>query len=197
MPMTRVLVVSVCAAALFFAPGCSRPKPVVAPEVPVAPQEETAPEPIPATGGTAQVEPEPTIAPAQVPEAGIEGGELPTDLAELNKAGFLKDAFFDTNKADLRDDARDALAANAAWLKTHPTVRISIEGHCDERNTGEFNLALGWRRANSTKAYLVSLGIGAERISTISYGEEKPFSTCHEERCWSENRRAHVVIVGR
>ncbi len=197
MPMTRVLVVSVCAAVLLFAPGCSRPKPVVAPEVPVPAQAEAAPEPIPAAGGASQVQPEPTIAPAQVPEAGIEGGELPTDLAELNKAGFLKDAYFDTNKADLRDDARDALAANAAWLKAHPTVRISVEGYCDERNTAEYNLALGWRRANATKAYLVSLGVGAERISTISYGEEKPFSTCHEERCWAENRRSHVVIVGR
>jgi peptidoglycan-associated lipoprotein len=197
MPMTRVLVVVVCAAALLFAPGCSRPKPVVAPEVPVPAQAEAAPEPIPAAGGASQVEPEPTIAPAQVPEAGIEGGELPTDLAELNKAGFLKDAFFDTNKADLRDDARDALAANAAWLKAHPTVRVSIEGHCDERNTADYNLALGWRRANATRAYLVSLGVGEERISTISYGEEKPFATCHEERCWAENRRSHLVIVGR
>ena len=74
---------------------------------------------------------------------------------ELNRAGYLKDAFFDTDKADLRDETRELLAANAAWLKRHPTVKVQIEGHCDERNTEEYNLALGWRRAFAVKDYLV------------------------------------------
>jgi len=76
-------------------------------------------------------------------------------------------------------------------------VKLQIEGHCDERNTEEFNLALGWRRANTTKAYLVALGVDVDRISTISYGEERPFATCHEEKCWAQNRRSHLIITAR
>lgn len=134
---------------------------------------------------------------AQIPEAGIASSALPTDLAELNRAGYLEDVFFDTNKAELRQEARDTLADDASWLKAHPSIDISVEGHCDERNTEEYNLALGWRRANAVKSYLVALGVGRDRISTISYGEERPFALCHNESCWSQNRRAHVVITAR
>jgi peptidoglycan-associated lipoprotein len=137
------------------------------------------------------------VQPASRPEGEVGAGELPSDLEAINKAGYLKDVFFDTDKADLREDARQALAANAAWLLRHPTVRILVEGHCDERNTNEYNMALGWRRANAVKDYLVSLGVSADRISTISYGEERPFATCHDESCWWQNRRAHFVVVSR
>ena len=183
---------------LLLAPGCAHHQAVVAPE----PESVPAPAAVAPTteapgAGTTTVSPEPRISPAENPESGIKTSELPADLEQLNKAGYLKDAFFDTNKSELRPDARDALAADAAWLKEHPTVKVTIEGHCDERNTEEYNLALGWRRANAAKDYLTSLGVGAGQITTISYGEEKPFATCHNESCWSQNRRAHFVITAR
>lgn len=107
----------------------------------------------------------------------------------------LKDIFFDFDRADLRPDARDTLRANADWLKSNQSARIEIEGHCDERGTNEYNLALGAKRAQSAKDYLVSLGISGERLSTISYGEEIPVCSGHEESCWRQNRRARFVIV--
>jgi len=143
------------------------------------------------------VQSEPAITPAGVPESGVEAGELPADVAAINQAGYLKDAFFETDKADLRDDTREVLAANAAWLKSHPSVKVTIEGHCDERNTAEYNLALGWRRANAAKDYMVSLGVIADNVATISYGEEKPFTAGHDEVAWSQNRRAHFVVTAR
>ncbi|MGC8916297.1 MAG: peptidoglycan-associated lipoprotein Pal [Thermoanaerobaculum sp.] len=178
--------------ALVFA--CSRPKPVVAPEV-SRPAERPAPAAQPAE--TREVAPEPAVQPASRPESEVAASELAADLEVINKAGYLKDVFFDTDKADLRPDARETLAANARWLQQHPTVKVLIEGHCDERNTNEYNLALGWRRANATKDYLVSLGISPDRISTISYGEERPFATCHDESCWWQNRRAHFVVTAK
>ncbi len=107
----------------------------------------------------------------------------------------LKDIFFDFDRADLRPDARDTLRANADWLKSNQSARIEIEGHCDERGTNEYNLALGAKRAQTAKDYLVSLGISGERLSTISYGEEIPVCTEHEESCWRQNRRARFVII--
>lgn len=175
--------------------ACSRPKPVVAPEV--ALPSEARPAATPISPPEREVSPEPRVHPASQPEAEIITAELPEDVEAINRAGFLKDMFFDTDKADLREDARQLLAANATWLQQHPTVKILIEGHCDERNTNEYNLALGWRRANAVKNYLVSLGVSRDRISTISYGEEKPFALCHDESCWWQNRRAHFVVVSR
>ncbi len=107
----------------------------------------------------------------------------------------LKDIFFDFDRADLRPDARDTLRANADWLKSNSTARIEIEGHCDERGTNEYNLALGAKRAQTAKDYLVSLGVSTERLSTISYGEEIPVCTEHNESCWHQNRRARFVIL--
>ena len=107
----------------------------------------------------------------------------------------LKDIFFDFDRADLRSDARDTLRANADWLRSNPSARVEIEGHCDERGTNEYNLALGARRAQAAKDYLVSLGIAGERLSTISYGEEIPVCREHTESCWRQNRRARFVII--
>jgi peptidoglycan-associated lipoprotein len=132
-----------------------------------------------------------------MPESGVAAGELPADVEAINRAGYVKDAFFETDKADLRDDTRDVLAANAEWLKAHPSVKLLIEGHCDERNTAEYNLALGWRRANAAKDYMVSLGVAGDNVTAISYGEEKPFAIGHDEGAWSQNRRAHFVVTAR
>jgi peptidoglycan-associated lipoprotein len=109
---------------------------------------------------------------------------------------FLKevqDAYFDTDKSDIRDDARAALNKAADFLRNYPQVKVTIEGHCDERGSTEYNLGLGDRRAAAVKQYLVSLGISADRISTVSYGKEKPFCSEHTEDCWQQNRRGHFV----
>jgi peptidoglycan-associated lipoprotein len=107
----------------------------------------------------------------------------------------VRDAFFDLDKSDLRPDARDALTKDAEFLRSYPDIRISIEGHCDERGSTEYNLGLGERRADAAKNYLVSLGIAAGRIDTVSWGKERPFCTEHNEACWQQNRRAHLVMA--
>ena len=106
----------------------------------------------------------------------------------------IKDAFFDYDKSDIRPDAQQALMADAAFLQQHPNIRFTVEGHCDERGSTEYNLGLGDRRATAAKDFLVQQGVGADRIRTISYGKEKPFCTEHTEQCWQENRRAHLVF---
>jgi peptidoglycan-associated lipoprotein len=107
----------------------------------------------------------------------------------------LKDVLFEYDSYDLRGNARDVLRGNADWLKSNPSARIEVEGHCDERGTSEYNLALGAKRSQTAKDYLVSLGISPERISTISYGEEIPVCTEPNENCWRQNRRARFVVV--
>ena len=105
----------------------------------------------------------------------------------------VKDAYFDFNKADIRPDARQALGQTADFLKAHPEVKATIEGHCDERGSTEYNLLLGDRRAAAVKNYLVQLGISADRLTTTSFGKEKPFCTESNETCWQSNRRGHFV----
>ena len=102
--------------------------------------------------------------------------------------------YFDFNSPDLRPQYRPLLEKKAAWLKSHPEYSLKIEGHCDERGTEEFNLALGERRAKVVMSYLVSLGVSPGRISTISYGEERPSASGHDERAWAKNRRAEFRL---
>ena len=106
----------------------------------------------------------------------------------------IKDAFFDYNKSDIRPDAQQALTSDADFLKAHPRINLTVEGHCDERGSEEYNRGLGDRRAASAKNFLVNLGIAASRISTISYGKDRPFCTESNEECWQKNRRAHLVM---
>ena len=115
-------------------------------------------------------------------------GETPT-------SGPLKEIYFDFDKYDLRPDARETLRANAQWLRANASAQVEIEGHTDERGTNEYNLALGAKRAQAAKDYLASLGIAAERLSTISYGEEVPVCKEPTEECWQRNRRARFVIT--
>jgi peptidoglycan-associated lipoprotein len=117
------------------------------------------------------------------------------ESSATSAAGPLKDIFFDFDRYDLKADARDTLKANAEWLKNNASSRIEIEGHCDSRGTAEYNLALGAKRAQTAKDYLATLGISAERLSTISYGAEIPACREENESCWSRNRRARFVIV--
>ncbi len=106
----------------------------------------------------------------------------------------LKDIYFDFDSAAIRADAREILKANAEWMKSNPSARVEVEGHCDERGTNEYNLALGAKRAQSARDYLVSLGIGPNRLSTISFGEEIPVCAEKTEGCWQKNRRSRFVI---
>jgi peptidoglycan-associated lipoprotein len=120
---------------------------------------------------------------------GIEG--------EVFESTLLKDIHFDFDKYAIRPGDAEILKAIAAVLKKYPSVKIQIEGHCDERGTNEYNLALGERRANSTKDYLLSLGISKDHLSAISYGEERPLDPSHNEEAWAKNRRAHFVILSK
>ncbi len=106
----------------------------------------------------------------------------------------LREIYFDFDRYDLSADARAILKANTDWLKANPSTRVKIEGHADERGTNEYNLALGAKRAQSAKDYLVTLGMPAERLSTISYGEELPVCKEHTEACWQKNRRDRFVV---
>jgi peptidoglycan-associated lipoprotein len=122
-------------------------------------------------------------------EPGIEG--------EILESKLLKDIHFDFDKYDIRPGDTEVLKSNAALLMKHPTIKIQIEGHCDERGTIEYNLALGERRANSAKKYLISLGLSGNRISTISYGKERPLDPGHNEGAWAKNRRGHFIILSK
>ena len=107
----------------------------------------------------------------------------------------MKDIYFGFDRYDLSSDARTILRANADWLKNNSTARVEIEGHCDDRGTNEYNLALGAKRAQAAREYLTTLGVAAARLSTISYGEEIPVCKEASESCWSQNRRARFVIL--
>jgi peptidoglycan-associated lipoprotein len=120
----------------------------------------------------------------------------PTPAGPTDDELFLRevrDAFFDYDKADIRPDARAALSKTADFLKNYPRFKVTIEGHCDERGSTEYNLGLGDRRASAVKQYLVSLGVSADRVSTVSFGKEKPFCMESNEACWQQNRRGHFV----
>ena len=120
--------------------------------------------------------------------------ESSISVEEKAKAVF-SDIIFDYDRYDILPDARSVLDEIAAFLSENGEINIVIEGHCDERGTNEYNLALGEKRAKSTKNYLVSLGVSSERIIVVTYGEEKPLCTWNDETCWQQNRRAHFVMV--
>jgi peptidoglycan-associated lipoprotein len=119
----------------------------------------------------------------------LQRGELPVTA----DSSPLKDIFFDFDRADLRADARETLKTDADWLKSHPSARVEIEGHCDERGTTEYNLALGAKRAQAALEYLATLGVGSSRLSTVSYGSEVQVCQEHSEDCWQKNRRDRFV----
>jgi peptidoglycan-associated lipoprotein len=117
----------------------------------------------------------------------------PPNIAELFEQN-MRDVYYDLDKSDLRPDAHAALTKDAEFLRSYPQVRVSIEGHCDERGSTEYNLGLGQRRAEAAKNYVISLGISADRMETISWGKERPFCAEHNESCWQQNRRGHFVM---
>jgi peptidoglycan-associated lipoprotein len=177
-------VVATLFAAAFIGTGCSKKPPQAPPQPPPAQEQPKAEE----------VPPPP---PPQEEAKPVTESVLSESLQDLNAKGYLKDAFFDFDKSELRDDARTALASDADWLKQYSSIQVLIEGHCDERGTEEYNLALGDRRANAAKEYLASLGVDGSRMKTVSYGKDRPFCTEHTEDCWQQNRRAHLVITAK
>jgi peptidoglycan-associated lipoprotein len=149
---------------------------------------------IPKTPAPPQPVAEPTLVP---PEPVRDDAIKSASLDDLNKSSPLKPVFFEYDSSDLSAEAVAALNENAGVLKRFSTWAVTVEGHCDERGSAEYNLALGERRAMAARTYLVSLGIGADRLRTVSYGKEFPFDPGRDEGAFSKNRRAHFVITGR
>lgn len=173
------------------AAGCAKKAPLPAPPPPPPPP--TAPAPPPT--------PPPPPAPPPAPPAPVALSEEEIfnrkTLDQLNAERPLGDVYFDLDESTVRDDARGPLQKNADWMKRWTTTRITIEGHCDERGTPEYNLGLGDRRGAAVKAYLVNLGIAADRIAVVSKGKESPFCTDSNEACWQQNRRGHFLITAK
>jgi peptidoglycan-associated lipoprotein len=118
-----------------------------------------------------------------------------TETLLAEKKGWIRDAFFPYDSAVITQESQENLGTTAQWLRNHRTYHVLIEGHCDERGTEQYNLALGDKRAYDAREYLATLGIDTQRMSTISYGKEKPFDPGHDETAWAKNRRAHVVLT--
>ena len=179
-----LLVVAVATLALTL-PACGKKQ--VAPPPPPPPVVPEAPPPAPPPPPRAETAP-------QVDEY----ARLKAMTAEeIDKMGLLADVLFDLDKADIREADRATLAKNADVLKKYDFLRVTVEGHCDERGTVEYNLALGERRAKAAFDYLVSLGVPAERLKTVSYGKEVPVCSEATEACWQKNRRAKSTVTGK
>lgn len=175
---------------LAAAAACAKQQPPVA---------RPMPPPAEAGGSAARVPlpPEPVPEPVPVPPLPEEDELGARSLDELNRDSPLQPVFFAFDASELTPEAQAVLQANAAVLRRYPTWQITIEGHCDERGTAEYNLALGERRALAARHYLVSLGIEASRLRVVSYGKEFPFDPGHNEEAWARNRRAHFVITAK
>lgn len=193
--MLRNCLLAVClCAALGFA-SCAKRAPAAAPAPPAPPPPVTAVSP-----GTppAPLPPPPPPAPP-TPPAPVTLTEdqifQRKSLEEINAENPLGDVFFEFDQSVVRDEARPLLQKNGDWLRRWTTTRITIEGHCDSRGSSEYNIALGDRRANAVKDYLVNLGVPAERVLTVSKGKEQPFCRDETENCWQQNRRGHFIVT--
>jgi peptidoglycan-associated lipoprotein len=166
-----------------LATGCpKKPTPETAPVAPTpAPTAVPAPTRVDDGGYKTQPSPTPVVK------------EDLTNAAVLEK--YVKHVYFDFDKFDIRDDAKATLEKNAEFLRGNPAIRIRIEGHCDERGTDDYNMGLGERRASAVKSYLVTLGVEAGRIETISMGKQRPLDPGHDEAAWAKNRRGHFLPV--
>lgn len=195
---SRVVLYTAAVLAL-SAPGCAK-RPALtqaAAPAPTGASTATAPAPAPASVAPAPAPAPAPVAPAPAPLAAAP--PAPTETARPAPTTFvaapdLPDIYFDFDKSAIRPDAAKLLQSNAEWLKANTGQVVLIEGHCDERGTPEYNVALGDRRAKATRDFLVAQGVAGARISLISYGEERPQCRESNEGCWSRNRRAHFVV---
>jgi len=191
----------IAAVALIITPACKTNKTKVKDDHVVV-QPDTAPPSvtIPPNDTATRVQPTDDFVKTDTAPA-VTSDVLPTDTEELNRylqgKGLIRDAFFEYAEATLSSDAQAALTTSANWLKANSKYNLLVEGHCDERGTEQYNLALGDKRAQQAKDYLVASGVDASRIRTVSYGEERPFDPGHDESAWGQNRRAHLVLVGK
>jgi len=166
-------------------------------------KDQPAPQPAPITDTAPDVSLEPPVTPVEEPAdfvaPQVQEETIPSDLQEANRLaherGWIRDAFFPFDESTLTAEAQEALTVSAQWLKNNPQFSLTIEGHCDERGTEQYNLALGDRRANVARDHLMTLGVDGGRIKTVSYGEERPFETGNSESAWAQNRRAHLVLT--
>jgi peptidoglycan-associated lipoprotein len=162
-----------------------------------------APPPVPPPTNTAApsrppAPPQPVAEPIVVPAEPVRDDAIASaSLDDLNRNSPLKPVYYELDSSELSAANQKTLDDDAALLKRYPTWTVTIEGHCDERGTAEYNLALGERRAVAARAYLVSLGIPADRLRTVSYGKEFPFDPGHDEAAWTKNRRAHFVVTAK
>jgi peptidoglycan-associated lipoprotein len=186
-----------CALLLMLVPlvavGCAkRPalSTVTAPAPTGAAVTQLAPPPAPVVAPPAP--PAPVVAAPAPPPAPAPAPALPPP-AQFREVAALKPIYFDFDRSDIRPDAARILDGNIDWMTSHPGAAILIEGHCDERGTNEYNIALGERRATAAMNYLTARGVPSARITTISYGEERPGCTAHNEACWAKNRRAQFL----
>ena len=168
---SRLALIVMIAVGLFLTSACSSAKKTTTNQAP--PVTKSEPKPVVVTPEPAPPKETQTVAPLK-----------------------LENVYFDYDKSDLRQETRDILANHARALKQRPEAIITIEGHCDERGTIEYNLALGEKRAKAVKDYLASLGVDRARLSTISFGKERPLDTRHSEMAWSKNRRAQFIVRG-
>ena len=194
MPRHRftVLFLAIALAAGGAGSACKKKSPPIARPTPPPPDTDM-------TANRPPAPPEPvTEAPpvAVPPEPSVSSADMGS-LDDINKKGILAPVFFEFDSAEMSSEGQATLAKNAETMKQFQTWVVSIEGHCDERGTAEYNLALGERRALSVRQYLVSLGIAAERLRTVSYGKEFPFDPGHGESSWSRNRRANFVVTAK
>lgn len=196
--MSKGILTSVAALAILVLPACKTNRKKVDPVVtPTTVTEDTKPPDVVMPAHT-----DTEVKPAEdfVQEPTVRQETMPTDIEALNRyaieKGYIRHAYFNYDEATLDSAAQDALQSSATWLKGEGAAyNLLIEGHCDERGTEQYNLALGDRRANTAKDYLVTLGINGGRIRTVSYGEERPADEGHDETAWAKNRRAHLVLV--
>ena len=187
---------TVVPALLMFLYGCPKKKPAT-PPADLNVETTTVPTPPQAPPPTQEVQQPAAPEVKDQTEDPLLSSDLQVVNSELQRRGFSPDVYFDYDESNLSDDTRDKLSRNADLLKSNAQFSITIEGHADSRGTSEYNLALGERRANAVRDYLTSLGVAATRMRTISYGKERPVCTEEVESCWSQNRRAHMVITGR
>jgi len=192
MKAARLTATLIASAALVTAVACGKKTPPVARPAPPPPTAATATPPGP------PAPPEPAREPVSVPAEPVRDDAISSaSLDDLNKNSPLKPVYFELDSSDLSAANQKALDDNAALLKRYSSWAVTVEGHCDERGTAEYNLALGERRAIAARAYLVSLGIAADRLRTVSYGKEFPFDPGHDETAFAKNRRAHFVITSK
>jgi peptidoglycan-associated lipoprotein len=190
MTRARGLITVLTLTAAMAVAGCHKKVPPQAPAPPPPPAAAPAPPPPPPPPPP----PRPAPAPAPLTEEEIFARK---SVDQLNAEHPLDDVFFDLDKSEIRDDARTPLQKDADWMKRWTSTQVTIEGHCDSRGSSEYNLALGSRRANAVKDYLVNLGVPTTRLTVVSKGKEQPFCTDENESCWQQNRRGHFIITGK